>query len=333
MTKAVVFISYSHKDELEKNMLVSHLGVLQGHGLVSLWNDDDVGPGGDWKTELDQVIAQAKIAVLLITANFLNSEFILHSEVPELLKRHQDDELVIIPVIARACAWKAVDWLQPLSIRPQSGIPVWAEGGLHVDDQLCLIAEEIMGIVKQEANGLSFAANDDTHLQPTTDLDSYHAIYKGVDEDGKSRTKAKASTPATTSNGKGGPWRVLIVEDEPSWQKRLGRVLEEINCTVVTATDYSEVEKLLDNFDFNLVTIDLNLDKSTQYADGRELAREIRERFGDDIPIIIVTGTGNLDEQRRAFKEYNVFDFIEKAKLDMEELQRTVLEAVGGSPS
>ena len=84
---------------------------------------------------------------------------------------------------------------------------------------------------------------------------------------------------------------------------------------------------------FDLVTIDLNLDKSTRYADGRELALQIRERFGDDFPIIIVTGTGDLEEQRRAFKEYNVFDFIEKAKLDMEEFQRVVLEAVGGSRS
>ena len=110
MTEPIVFISYSHSDEEEKNKLVSHLGVLQGHGLVSLWSDDYVGPGGDWKTELDKVMAHAKIAVLLITANFLNSEFILQSEVPELLRRHQSDELVIIPVIAKACAWRAVDW-------------------------------------------------------------------------------------------------------------------------------------------------------------------------------------------------------------------------------
>ena len=108
-------------------------------------------------------------------------------------------------------------------------------------------------------------------------------------------------------------------------------MLKEVNCSVVTAANYEEVKGMLGKFDFDLVSIDLNLDKSTRYADGRELALRIREKFGNDIPIIIVSGTGDLEEQRRAFKEYNVFDFIEKAKLDMEEFQQTVLEAVGGS--
>lgn len=322
MTEPIVFISYSHSDEREKNKLVSHLGVLQGHGLVSLWSDDVVGPGGDWKTELDKVIAHAKIAVLLITANFLNSEFILQAEVPELLRRHQSDGLVIIPVIAKACAWRAVDWLQSLTVRPQSGHPVWAEGGLHADERLSLIAEEIMEIVKQEANGFPFTEKDSAS-QRTTDLDSYHRVYKGVTTDER----------GVDASAKGGPWRILIVEDEPSWQKRLIRILQEINCAVVTAANYEEVKGMLTNFNFDLVSIDLNLDKSTRYADGRELALRIREKFGDDIPIIIVTGTGDLEEQRRAFKEYNVFDFIEKAKLDLEEFQSTVLEAIGGSPS
>ena len=177
MTEPIVFISYSHSDEKEKNKLVSHLGVLQRHRLISLWSDDYVGPGGDWKNELEQVIEQAKIAVLLITANFLNSETILQAEVPELLKRHQSGELVVIPVIAKACAWRAVDWLQPLSIRPQSGDPVWAEGGLRADEHLSLIAEEIMDVVKQEANGLTFVENDSTSSQSLADLDSYHPVY------------------------------------------------------------------------------------------------------------------------------------------------------------
>jgi len=308
MAEPIVFISYSRRDEAEKNKLISHLGVLQQTGLISIWNDDYIRAGEDWDNRIKQIIAQAKIAVLLITANFLNSEFILSHEIPELLRRRQSEGLVVLPVIARACAWRAVDWLQQMSVRPKNGTPVWAEGGVLVDENLSLIAEEILDVVK--------AAKSASAVAPASANPATGAL------EGCQPEPAKL-----------GPWRILIVDDEPSWQRRLSRILREINCTVVTAGDYDQVDAMLNNldFDFDLVTVDLNLDKSTRYADGLELALRIRETFGHKIPIIIITGTGNLDEQRRAFKEYQVFDFIQKARLDLEEFQDVVLEALNGS--
>jgi CheY-like chemotaxis protein len=298
MKDTIIFISYSHRDEAEKDRLVSHLGVLQQAGLVEVWNDDHINAGENWRTEINRAMSQAQVAVLLITANFLNSEFILQTEVPKLLQRRHHENLIIVPIIARACAWRAVGWLQEMNVRPKNGAPVWSGDELDVDEKLSVIVEEIVQLVK---------ANQ--HSTPTP--------MQGVN---KNMRQPNLSVP----------WRVLVVEDEPSWQKRLSRILAEINCQVVTISDYEEVETLFDQFDFDLVTVDLNLDKSTQYADGLELAQRIRERFGQRIPIIIITGTGNLEEQRRAFKEYNVFDFIQKERLDLEEFQQAVLEAVGG---
>jgi len=100
---------------------------------------------------------------------------------------------------------------------------------------------------------------------------------------------------------------------------------------VVIADSYDQAMDIITNFNFDLITIDLNLDKSTQYADGLELMPRIREMFGNHVPIIIITGTGGLEEQRRAFKDFNVFDFIPKARLDVEEFQNIVIEAVHGS--
>lgn len=143
MTRPTVFISYSHKDELEKDKLVSHLGVLQSAGLISLWSDQEIGAGADWEQAMNQAMAQAKVAILLISANYLTSDFILGKEIPALLHRHQQEGLIIFSVIATACAWRMVDWLAQTQIRPKNGKPVWSDGGSHVDEDLTAIAEEV----------------------------------------------------------------------------------------------------------------------------------------------------------------------------------------------
>jgi len=144
-----VFISYSHKDENEKEKLLSHLGVLRGAGLIALWNDDQIAGGSDWEIDINDAIRKARVAVLLITASFLNSEFILSKEVPAFLQRRENEGLRVFPVIAKACAWKQVPWLAKMNVRPKNGKPVWSDGGSHVDEDLAAIAEEIAVIVNK----------------------------------------------------------------------------------------------------------------------------------------------------------------------------------------
>lgn len=153
MTQPTIFISYSHKDEKEKDQLLSHLGVLSRAGLVEVWSDDRIRAGADWQAEINQAMAQARVAILLISANFLTSDFILTEEVPALLQRREGEGLVIFPVIAKACAWKAVDWLARMQVRPNNGRPVWREAGRYVDEELATIAEEVAAIVEDAASG------------------------------------------------------------------------------------------------------------------------------------------------------------------------------------
>ena len=147
ITRPTVFVSYSHKDEKEKNALLAHLGVLGSTGLIDLWSDDRIGAGADWESEITQAITKAKVAILLISANFLTSKFILQKEVPELLKRRDKEGLTVFPVIAKACAWKTVDWLASMNVRPKNGNPVWGGGGSHIDEDLAVIAEEVADII------------------------------------------------------------------------------------------------------------------------------------------------------------------------------------------
>ena len=116
-----VFISYSHKDEAWKDRLVTQLGVLQRQGLLDLWDDRRIAAGEDWHGEIRAAMGQATVAVLLISADFLTSQFILGEEVPALLQRRDTEGLHIYPIIVRPCAWKAVKWLSRIQVRPKDG--------------------------------------------------------------------------------------------------------------------------------------------------------------------------------------------------------------------
>lgn len=147
MLNPLVFISYSHKDEYEKDELVSHLGVLEAAGLLDQWVDDRIMPGDDWESAIEAAINQAQIAILLVTKNFLNSKFILSEEIPKILHRKQEEGLKIYPIIAKYCAWQKIQWLSKIQITPKEGIPVWGDVKSNPDKTLSEIATEIHDIL------------------------------------------------------------------------------------------------------------------------------------------------------------------------------------------
>lgn len=167
MSRPVVFISYSHKDEKEKDQLLSHLGVVHRAGLIELWSDDRIGVGADWEAEINEAITRARVAILLISANFLTSDFILGKEVPPLLKRREGEGLIVFPVIAKACAWRTVSWLAEMNVRPKNGKPVWSDAGSHADEELAAIAEEVALIVNEGTFDSSMAPASPTRPSAT----------------------------------------------------------------------------------------------------------------------------------------------------------------------
>jgi hypothetical protein len=78
----------------------------RAEGRLDIWDDRRIAIGDDWLPEIEQAMNAAKVAVLLISADFLVSKFIRGVEVPRLLQRRQDEGLRIVPVLVRPCAWK-----------------------------------------------------------------------------------------------------------------------------------------------------------------------------------------------------------------------------------
>jgi len=109
-----VFISYSHKDKKFKNRLMTHLGAFRKENRIDLWHDKMIGVGEDWRMEIGNALKRADAAILLVSADFLDSEFICDTEVPLFLERRAKEGLRMIPVIIKPCAWEKVSWLSEI---------------------------------------------------------------------------------------------------------------------------------------------------------------------------------------------------------------------------
>ena len=104
--KPKAFISYSHKDKIYLQRLMVHLRPLERKGLIDIWVDSKLKAGDQWKEEIEKALKTASIAILLISADFMASEFIIDNELPPLLSQVEVKGTKIIPVILSPCRFE-----------------------------------------------------------------------------------------------------------------------------------------------------------------------------------------------------------------------------------
>ena len=83
-----------------------HLKPLERSGKISTWSDKKIVPGADWMEEIRRALAVAKVAVMLVSPEFLASDFIHHQELGPLLEKTKRDGVIILWVPVRTCAVK-----------------------------------------------------------------------------------------------------------------------------------------------------------------------------------------------------------------------------------
>jgi TIR domain len=149
VTTPTVFISYSHQDEKWKDRLLTQLGVLQQQSILALWHDRRIGAGADWYQDICKAMEAAHVAVLLISAHFLTSSFILREEVSRLLTRRQQEGLPIVPILVTPCPWRQVPWLARMQLRPLDARPLSAGNEHQIETELTAIAEEIAALIQR----------------------------------------------------------------------------------------------------------------------------------------------------------------------------------------
>jgi internalin A len=96
-----LFYSYSHKDESLRDELNTHLKLMQRQGMIKSWYDRNIDAGDDWKRSIDGNLEQADIILLLISADFIASDYCYEKEMQRALERHASGEAHVIPVIVR----------------------------------------------------------------------------------------------------------------------------------------------------------------------------------------------------------------------------------------
>lgn len=119
-----VFIAYAHQDKPFLVEFRKHLSPLKKRGIIKLWDDAAILPGTEWDKKIKTQLEASQIVLLLVSPDFLNSDYIHQVELPKALARQIEGQATVIPIILRSCGWEYTEELSELQALPVEGRPV-----------------------------------------------------------------------------------------------------------------------------------------------------------------------------------------------------------------
>ena len=140
---AHVFFSYSHADEALRNELEKHLSVLRREDVITTWHDRRIGAGEELHGQINDQLNSADIVLLLVSADFLASDYCYDVEMIRAMERHERGEARVIPIILRPCDWHGAPFGALMAV-PADGKPVTKHASL--DDGFLEVARAIREI-------------------------------------------------------------------------------------------------------------------------------------------------------------------------------------------
>ena len=118
-----VFISYSHKDKLLRDQMAIQLSNLRRQEVIRDWFDGDIIPGTEWRKQIQQHLESAQIILLLISADFMASEFCYSIEMTRAIQRHKDGNARVLPILLRPTDYEGAPFAKLLML-PTDAKPV-----------------------------------------------------------------------------------------------------------------------------------------------------------------------------------------------------------------
>ena len=104
-----IFISYSHKDKKLFEEVKTMIAPAIMDGTLDVWDDKRIAPGAKWKEEIRKAVASAKVAVLLVSQHFLNSEFIAKKELRPLLAAAKKEGVTVFWIYLSSCLYERTE--------------------------------------------------------------------------------------------------------------------------------------------------------------------------------------------------------------------------------
>ena len=146
---AQVFYSYAHEDTVHVSNLNSHLSLLQRQDIISIWSDLALEAGEDWNKKIVHYLEAADLILLMISADFIASDFCYGVELKRAMQRHDERNARVIPVIVRPCDWEPSPFSK-LQVLPPGGKPVTTWG--DIDAAWTAVAKGIRRILTDETS-------------------------------------------------------------------------------------------------------------------------------------------------------------------------------------
>ncbi len=142
-----VFVSYSAADSVWLRRLQTHLKPYVRGGEVAVWDDSQIRTGAEWRKEITTALGRAKVAVLIVSPHYLDSEFIARNELPALLSAARDDGLTVVWFAVSYSSYSETDIPQfQAAIDPEH--PLDSLAGHEQDKALVRVCQEVKRILQ-----------------------------------------------------------------------------------------------------------------------------------------------------------------------------------------
>ncbi len=147
-----IFFCYAHEDEALRQALEKQLRILKRQSLINVWHDRQIGAGTEWEEEIFKQLNSAQIILLLVSPDFIDSDYCYGKEMQLAMERHQRGEAQVIPVILRPVYWRGTPFGK-LQALPKDAIPVVSPLWHNLDEAFFNVAEglrkEIETLIQQ----------------------------------------------------------------------------------------------------------------------------------------------------------------------------------------
>lgn len=143
-----LFICYSHYDISWLERLRIHLKPLERDYALDIWDDSKIQAGSKWNEEIENAIRSAKVALLIISADFLASDFITSNELPPLLDTSKKDGAVIMPLIVSPSRFKSTKSLSQFQAVNDPSRPLINITKGEQEEVLVKVSEDIETVLK-----------------------------------------------------------------------------------------------------------------------------------------------------------------------------------------